>query len=131
MVLNLKDKKGTLISHNVYWMAPNNDYKVLNKLPGTNINAQVLNKRSEGKEVKWSILLTNNTNKIAFFVRPQLMSGQEEVAPSYWSANYITLEPNSNAKLTVSAPTDMLKHGEAKVVISGWNVGKKNIGINK
>ncbi len=131
VVLNLKDKKGTLISHNVYWMAPNNDYKVLNKLPGTNINAQVLNKRSEGKEVKWSILLTNNTNKIAFFVRPQLMSGQEEVAPSYWSANYITLEPNSNAKLTVSAPTDMLKHGEAKVVISGWNVGKKNIGINK
>ena len=51
-------------------------------------------KDEKGKiEREWTLHITNTTNRIAFFVRPQLMCNGEEILPSFWSESYFTLAP--------------------------------------
>ena len=88
VVLNLKDAKGNLISHNAYWLAADNNYTALQSIPRTEVATTVLKKEQVKTETVWSVKFTNNSKKLAFFVNPRLMKENEEVLPAYWSANY-------------------------------------------
>ncbi|EHQ25065.1 glycoside hydrolase family 2 protein [Mucilaginibacter paludis] len=125
VLLRLKNGKGDVISRNAYWMAPGNDYKPLNTLPPVHLNARVT-KLKQGKfEDDWTLQVSNPGNGIAFFIRPQLMVDQEEVRPSYWSAAYFTLAPNTSITITVSAPTSKLKGGKPTLTVEAWNATKQ------
>lgn len=91
VVLNLKDNTGKVISHNVYWLSDNGDYKALNTMQKTNVQAKVLMTTKSKSEIGWVINVTNKTDKIAFFIHPSIVVNGEEVLPSFWSANYFTL----------------------------------------
>jgi len=73
-------------------------------------------------DYNWSITVTNSTDKIAFFVRPQLMAGGNEVLPSFWSGSYFTLAPKESTSLTVSCPVEQIGSDAPALKISGWNV---------
>ncbi|QJD96376.1 hypothetical protein HH214_11110 [Mucilaginibacter robiniae] len=122
VVLSLKDAKGNVVSRNTYWMAPGNDYTPLNKLNNAQVQAKLL-KTAKGKsENSWTIQLTNNSNQLAFYVRPQLMVNGQEVMPAYWTGSYVTLAPHESTTLSVSAPVAKLGQQTPVIQVSGWNV---------
>jgi len=80
-------------------------------------------------ENKWTLQFSNNTDKLAFFVRPQLMKNGEEVMPSYWTGNYFTLAPHESTTVSVSAPVAKLGYAQPTVLVEGWNIDKQVIAL--
>ncbi len=127
VVLNLKNATGKIISHNVYWMATNNNFTAFNNMKHTQVTASVVKSIKGINENKWTVQLTNNTRQIAFFVRPQLMKNGAEIMPSYWSANYFTLAPHESITVTVSAPIAKIGTTMPTILVEGWNVDKQTL----
>jgi hypothetical protein len=129
VVLNLKNSAGNVISHNVYWLSSNGDYKPINNLPDASVSVTVLKSEKLKAETRWTIQVNNPGDKIAFFIRPQVMIGNEEVLPSYWSGNYFTLAPGENKTLTVSCPDARIGSGKPNLKVSGWNVKMQELSL--
>jgi len=127
VVLNLKNPTGRVISHNVYWLSNEGDFKSMNDMPKTTILTKVLTRTINKDENSWTIQITNSTNKMAFFIRPQLISDGEEVLPSYWSTSYFTLASSESIIVTVSCPLVKLNAKTQTVKISGWNVNDQEL----
>jgi hypothetical protein len=125
VVLNLKDKEGRVISHNVYWLSKEEDYTTVNTMPQTDVKVEVLNKGKSKIENCWTIRITNSSGRIAFFIRPQLMLNGDEVLPTYWSCSYFTLAPGESTTLMVSCPAEKIAAPGAVLKVSGWNVAPK------
>jgi archaellum component FlaF (FlaF/FlaG flagellin family) len=98
-------------------------------MKGTQVQVKVLKAKKSSSENKWTLQFTNNTNKLAFFVRPQLMKNGEEVMPSYWTGNYFTLAPKESITVSVSAPAAKLGASQPIVLVEGWNVDKQVISL--
>ena len=126
VVLNLKDTNGKIISHNVYWLAMDNNYKALSSMPQTKVQATVLKSEKLKLETKWTVKLTNSSKLMAFFIHPQLISDGEEVLPSYWSANYFSLAPGESITVTVSASNGLISKNK-EILVEGWNIDKQMI----
>lgn len=127
VVLNLLNERGQVVSHNVYWMAPENDFTSFNSMKRTQVTAKVLKGSKGVAENKWTLQVTNNSDRIAFFIRPQLLRNGEEVMPSYWSAGYFTLAPHESMTVTVAAPVAKLGTIAPSVLIEGWNIHKQTL----
>jgi exo-1,4-beta-D-glucosaminidase len=121
VLLKLKDGSGKEISRNSYWFEAHNDFRQLMEMPRTGVEVKILKKDAGGVQNRWTIQVTNSTNKVAFFVRLQLMQGKEEITPSLWSGNYITLAPGESVPVEVRIPArfNLLK---PVIQVSGWNV---------
>ena len=130
VVLNLKNSAGKVVSHNVYWLSSDGDYKPINNLPDASVSVTVLKSEKLKAETRWTIQVNNPGDKIAFFIRPQVMIGNEEVLPSYWSGNYFTLAPEENKTLTVSCPNAKIGSGKPNLKVSGWNVPEQKLALN-
>ena len=131
VVLNLKDAIGKVISHNVYWLAGDNNYLSLNSMPRSKVETTVI-KREQGKtETKWTLKFTNETKKLAFFLNPRLMNDREEVLPAFWSSNFFSLAPGESLTTTVSGSTEQLKGKTQQLLVKGWNVEERWIPLNK
>jgi hypothetical protein len=59
------------------------------------------------------------------------MSDDEEILPSMWSGNYITLAPGENAALAVSCPETVLAGKSPYLRISGWNTEVQEILLSR
>ena len=127
VVLNLINKSGKVISHNVYWLSPGNDFSGLNNMEDTQVQVKVLKAEKGISESKWTMQFSNNTGKFAFFVRPQLMKNGEEVMPSYWTGNYFSLAPHESIVVSVSAPLAKLGGATPTLLLEGWNLQKLNM----
>ena len=127
VVLNLKDRTGKVISHNVYWFSKDEDFKSLNDMPETSVQVRVVEEDISKSEHKWTVQIANQSNKLAFFIRPQLILDEEEVLPSFWSGNYITLAPSETTTLTVSCPVQKIGTSIPVIKVSGWNVKQQEV----
>lgn len=131
VVLNLMNSSGNTISHNVYWMAPENNFKSLKGMPTANLKA-ILLKTVKGKnETKWRFQFTNTTNRVAFFINPQIIKSGKEILPSFWSDNYFSLSPHESTIVNVSVPNVQIKDDKPQLALSGWNVKKLFIPLEK
>jgi len=129
VVLNLKNKTGKVISHNAYWLSNAGDYTSLQDLQKTNLDIKVLASAKGKSENSWTIQISNNTSRLAFFIRQQLMLGGEEILPSYWSSNYFTLAPSETTTVTVSCPAVKLDGKNPAMKISGLNVNEQGLSL--
>jgi len=129
VVLNLKNNTGKIISHNAYWLSNAGDYTSLQELQKTNLDIKVLASAKGKSENSWTIQISNNTSRLAFFIRQQLMLGGEEILPSYWSSNYFTLAPSETTTVTVSCPTVKLDGKNPAMKISGLNVNEQGLSL--
>jgi beta-galactosidase/beta-glucuronidase len=120
--LNLKDKNGKIVSHNVYWISAKNDFTALNRLPITSIMVKVVDVSQGDTGSKWTIQFNNVSSKIAFFINPSLISGGEEISPSLWSHNYFTLGPNESVIASVECPSVSIAGGTPVLKVEGWNL---------
>lgn len=130
VILNLEDASGRVVSRNTYWLSGNNDYKKMNDMPETAVKARVLKSENQKSEKKWTIQFTNTTDRIAFFIHPQVMVNNDEVLPCFWSDNYFTLAPSESTTVTVSCPVVKLNGKTPEIKISGWNVNQQYLLIN-
>jgi len=130
VILNLKDASGRVVSHNTYWLSENGDYKELNDLPKTTLKAKVLKSEKIKSENRWTLQISNTSDRIAFFVRSQVIVNGEEILPCFWSDNYITLAPSESTTVTVSCPAIKLNANKPAIKISGWNVNQQELLIN-
>ena len=130
VVLKLQNKSGEIISRNIYWLSPDNDFKTMNDMPKAQIDVQVLNMEQGEHEMTWQLKFTNTSDQLAFFVRPQLTQDGEEVLPSFWSANYFSLTPNESIEVTLNAPHEKVSAGKLALQVEGWNLEKQIISWN-
>ncbi|MCE1200324.1 MAG: hypothetical protein LWW85_15265, partial [Marinilabiliales bacterium] len=131
VLLNLKDKLGKVVSRNGYWISPNNDFKGLDKMEGSKVDAILLKQEQVGDQTRLTLQFSNKSDKIAFFVHPALRVEGEDLLPAYWSANYFTLAPGETMTTTVSAAREKVNDKSCLVAVSGWNVKDQNLMIHK
>jgi hypothetical protein len=131
VILNLKDQSGKRISHNAYWISPTEDFTSLNSMNQTTLDVAVNGFKNGGYEKGYTILVSNKSEKIAFFINPKLVTGDKEVAPCFWSANYFTLAPGESIILNVGFPPEVIGKDHPVLKIEGWNVKETEISLNK
>jgi exo-1,4-beta-D-glucosaminidase len=127
VIINLKNGTGKSISHNVYWFSNEGDYSSLNEMQKTKVETSVISSVKGKSENSWAIQITNTSDKLAFFIRPQLMVAEDEVLPSYWTSNYFTLAPSETTTVIVSCPIVKLNGRNPVIKISGWNVNSQEL----
>ncbi|HZL08996.1 MAG TPA: beta galactosidase jelly roll domain-containing protein [Prolixibacteraceae bacterium] len=129
VVLNLKDANGKVISHNVYWLAADDNYKALNTMSVSKLETIVLKSETVKSDTRWTVQFTNNTKHLALFIRPQLLSDGEEVLPCFWSASYFSLAPGESITVTTSVSSDQLKSKNQEIQIKGWNMEDRRVSL--
>ena len=126
----IKNSTGRVISHNVYWISSDNQYKSLSQLPKSKVDVRMLSSKKGNTESEWTLKISNTSDKIAFFVRPQLMTSGEEVLPSYWTGSYFTLAPSESTTISVSCPASRLKGKKPHILVSGWSIDPVEMKLN-
>ncbi len=99
-------------------------------MPRAGVELKLLKKDAGSIQTGWTIQVTNTSDKVAFFVRLQLMQGKEEITPSLWSSNYITLAPGESIPVEVKIPAryNLLN---PVIQVSGWNVDATQLPTGK
>jgi hypothetical protein len=129
VILNLKNTTGKMVSHNAYWLSATDEFKTLNDMKHASVSAKIIKTEKGAVESKWTVQFTNTSNKLAFFVRPQLMKNGEEIMPSYWTGNYFTLAPHESITVSVTAPAAKLGNVTPTILLEGWNLDKQVIAL--
>ncbi len=128
IMLHLKDAQGRLISSNTYWLQAKHDYTSLTSMKRTEVQVKLSNTLKSRTENSYTITVSNPSKQLAFFLNPQVMSGDEEIMPCFWSDNYFSLAPGESRTVTVRVPTALMK-GKTQILVSGWNVEARSIGL--
>jgi exo-1,4-beta-D-glucosaminidase len=138
-VMDAADK---VLVENLYWLSTKNDieskygqidsefsqyadYNALNSLPDVKLDILshtiVLN-----GEATTTVTLTNNTKTLAFFTRVEITKGLdgEEVLPTLYSDNYVTLFPSESIDITAKYKTSNLEEHYTFIRVEGYNVNK-------
>ena len=131
VVMSLKDPSGRVVSRNIHWISSDNDYKAMSEMPETNVNISAIKQEKGKNDKRWTFRVTNTSDKLAFFIRPQLMADGEEILPSFWSENYFSLAPGETTSVTVTCPSARLINATPVLRVSGWNVPDQEIELIK
>ena len=122
LVLNLTDSKGNAISHNVYWLSRENDFHSLTEMPAARLETKVIKSETTAThEFSRTYEFSNPSAQIAFFINPQLWNDEEEIMPSFWSANYFSLAPGEKMKVTARCPAEF-SGKNIHLKLEGWNL---------
>jgi hypothetical protein len=127
VVLDLKTAGAKTISHNVYWFSPEHNFKALKGMNPADVNVKILKTGKSKNETTFTFQFTNTSDKLAFFINPQITENGIEILPSFWTDNYFSLSPNESTKVNVSVPNAKLKDAKPHLAVSGWNVEKEII----
>jgi hypothetical protein len=68
---------------------------------------------------QWTIQITNNSKQLAFFINPQLMTGEAEILPGFWSDNYFSILAGESEIVTLNCVADKLnsaKHFKSRMM---------------
>jgi hypothetical protein len=87
----------------------------------TDVQVKLTNTLKGKTENSYTITVSNPSKQLAFFLNPQVMSGDEEIMPCFWSDNYFSLAPGEFRSISVRVPVKLIKSGP-EIFISGWNV---------
>jgi exo-1,4-beta-D-glucosaminidase len=134
--LRLRDASEAEVARNFYWLSTspdvldyaNNlwfvtptktyaDFTALGQLPEVELEA-----RAAGSGPEVTVLLSNPTETLAFFVELRVVDGEgNSILPVLWDDNYVSILPGDSRVLTARLPTADDLTG-ANVAIRGWNV---------
>jgi exo-1,4-beta-D-glucosaminidase len=144
----LHDAAGALLAQNAYWASttdddlgdPKNevqfktdlvhwaDLSALNTMPRAIVKASATFTEAGGEGTA-TIILTNPTSRIAFFLRAEITQGAdgEEILPITYDDNYLTLFPRETRTIvaTFRTPTPTI-HAPA-LRLEGYNVDKQTL----
>lgn len=119
--LTLKDANKNVVSENLYWMNPTHDFTSLKNMDSSTVNVKIIKSEVSAGKLNLTVDISNPSNKIAFFINPQLMNGDEEILPSFWSDNYFSIMSNQHKTITVSCSQNKIDTLSTSLKIEGWN----------
>jgi exo-1,4-beta-D-glucosaminidase len=136
--LRLSRPNGEVVSENFYWLSTQKeifdwkqtdftgtkmtqeaDLTALSTLPPTQV---AYTSEISPRDHLATVRIENTGKSLAFMTHLKLVNSQtgEEVLPSFWSDNYVSLLPNEKRELTVKFDGNEDAHLEVKV--DGWNI---------
>jgi hypothetical protein len=122
--LTLRKKGGSLLSENTYWLSSANkpDYSTLANLEPVSLEMSC-SKEETGKEFHITVKLSNHTNRLSFFNRLVIIKGEkgEEVLPTIWDSNFITLFPGEEKTVRATIAKEDLQGAAPYISIDGNN----------
>ena len=122
--LELKSKDGSLLSDNTYWLSSENksDFSILSNLEPVALEMSGY-KEETGKECNITVKLSNHTGKLSFFNRLVITKGEgrEEVLPTFWDSNFITLFPGEEKTVRATITNEDLHGAVPFISIDGNN----------
>jgi len=143
--LTTEDKHGAVVSRNFYWLSTVNDvldwtkrqwyytptqvhgdFSGLATLPSVTLDVKTAFDH-DGADDRALVTLTNPGHSPAFFVRLRVLKSQdgEQILPSMWSDNYVSLLPGETRTLTARWRSDDAPGAKPAVAVDGWNVVRK------
>jgi exo-1,4-beta-D-glucosaminidase len=145
--LQLRDSMNQVVSQNFYWLSKKADvlewkktdwwgtpvitHADLTALQSLQKTAATVTATSEatGRDGTIQVTVQNQGTAVAFLLRLQITKGEggDEVLPTIWSDNYISLLPGEKRELTARFASAALGGARPAVVLSGWNVAKTTI----
>jgi exo-1,4-beta-D-glucosaminidase len=139
--LTLADTAGQVVSSNFYWLStqpdvmdwPNFNYRYvpitsymdltgLDSLPRVKLDV-TWESTTNGDEQTDRVLVRNPSDHLAFLVHLTVLKGKAgtDVAPVYWSDNYIELFPGEQREVTAVYPRRLLEGAPSFIHVDGWN----------
>jgi exo-1,4-beta-D-glucosaminidase len=144
----LNDASGQLVADNVYWQSTADDnvskdrqftldqnkwadYSALNSMAPADVSISA-DSNSQSGNTTTKIVLTNNSDHVAFFLRAEITRGDdgEEVLPTTYEDNYITLFPHESKTIQASYQDAALSGHTPALRLEGYNVGKRIAAIH-
>ncbi|PLB46521.1 glycoside hydrolase [Aspergillus steynii IBT 23096] len=144
--LMLREGDGKMLSRNVYWLSAKSDvldwensnwyttptkqfadFTALGRMAKARVTTDIGSLDSKKGFSKVEVTLSNESEVPAVFLHLVALdpASREEIAPVYWSDNYVTLFPREKIKLTAEVQST-----EWMVVLEGNNVRKVMVGHN-
>ena len=127
--LQLMDKNKKSQSNNVYWMSPAHDFTSLKGMPSASLEMKVIKMESISNQYQWTIEFSNDSKQLAFFINPQLMIGDEEVLPSFWSDNYFSIPAGERKTVTLSCKKNKFNKETPQLKLEGWNIKEQSLSL--
>jgi len=119
--LVLKDPDDKIVSDNFYWFSSARDKSDLTDITGLKkVGLNISNETTwEGDEGVIKVKIRNPANKLSFFNRLMVTKGEggDEVWPSFWSDNFITLMPGEEKIVIVRFAKKDLEGKEPVLVL--------------
>jgi hypothetical protein len=122
VVLDLAGSDGSVLSHNVYWLAQRPEsLRALDTLPTVTLKASAtVRPTAEGHVVE--VQLTNPSDVVSLATKLTLLneSTKQRMLPAYYSGNYVALLPGESRTIQIEVP-DGKAEMKSSVVLRGWN----------
>jgi beta-galactosidase/beta-glucuronidase len=120
--LELKRKDGIILSENTYWLSSESkpNLSPLSSLEPVVLEMSALTEE-KGKEYQITVKLANHTDKLSFFNRLVITKGEkgEEVLPTFWDSNFITLFPGEEKTVRATIVKEDLHEATPYISIDG------------
>ena len=143
--LTVEDKTGAIVSRNFYWLSTiedvldwtkrqwfftptkvHGDFTELAALPPVTLDVKTAFDH-DGPDNRALVTLKNPGHSVAFFVRLRVLNkpNGEQILPSIWSDNYVSLLPGETRTLTARWRAEDAPGATPTVAVDGWNVVPK------
>ena len=143
--LTIEDKRGAVVSRNFYWLSTvedvldwkkrqwyitptkvHGDFTELATLPPVTLDVKTAFDH-DGPDNRALVTLKNPGPSVAFFVRLRVLKSRngEQILPSIWSDNYVSLLPGETRTLTARWRSEDAPGAKPTVAVDGWNVVRK------
>ncbi len=103
IALDLLDASGNKLDRTVTWTQANTKWPELLQMPSVDLNLRVVSSRESGDEQIYELAITNSGTVPAVNVMLELTDGVfgQEILPSFWTDNALTLMPGETASVQV------------------------------
>jgi exo-1,4-beta-D-glucosaminidase len=119
-------KDSAIVSRNLYWLSTGGNFKGLQTLP--KIKLKVLKTDYSKEKKRYTYQVKNPSHKLAFFIHLKVIDKKgEEILPSYWSDNYISILPRETRTLSVSLRDAPHKIKPYQLVVRGQNIETEKV----
>jgi exo-1,4-beta-D-glucosaminidase len=124
LALDLLDEHGGELDRQVKWVQRDCKWQDLLQLSPARVEARVVDTGAESGETIYRVAVTNASNIPAVQVWVEVLAGTQgqEVLPSFWNDNALTLLPHEQRELTVRFRASLLGGAASHLMVEGWNV---------
>jgi hypothetical protein len=124
LAMEMFDPSGRSLERVVTWVQRDCRWQELLMLPPSGIEVKVIGRTALAEETLYTVSLRNTSSVPAVQVWLEVIRGLqgEEVLPSFWSDNAVTLLPSENRELSVRFRTKQLGGESPHLMVEGWNL---------
>ena len=132
LALDLLDANGVELDRTVTWLQKEELWHDLLKMPAAEVMAAVVHKSEHSGETTYRIRMENTSSVPAIQVWLEMLKGSmgEEILPSFWSENALTLLPGETREVSVRFRSSLLAGSKPYLAVGGWNAVPGEISVS-